>query len=91
MSPPEGERTPEMRQGRARLSVRDPDIEKALAGLNFDVFNIAETRRWGNSLAAAARLHQVGKIGNDKRRLSKADAARLLGMELSKLKQEGMI
>lgn len=87
----EGDRTPEVREGRARLSVNDPLVKSAVEAINFNGFDIAETRRWGNSLAAAARLHQVGKIGNDKRRLSKTDAARLLGVELSKLKQEGKI
>lgn len=48
----EGERTPEMRRGRERLSVRNPRVDHALAGLSIDDRDIAETRRFGNVLIA---------------------------------------
>ena len=46
----EGDRTPEVRRERPRLAPRAPLIELALAGFNFDGFNVEETRRFGNAL-----------------------------------------
>lgn len=40
----------ERREGRVRLSVRDPQIEKLLAGLNFDNEDIERLRRLGKVL-----------------------------------------
>jgi hypothetical protein len=41
---------PEKRKGRAQLTVRDPHVEKLLAGLQFDGQDIAQLRRIGKVL-----------------------------------------
>lgn len=48
-----GNATPEKREGRARLSVRDPLIENMLASISIEGFNIDQTRRFGNALLRA--------------------------------------
>lgn len=48
-----GNATPEKREGRARLSVRDPLIENMLASISIEGFDIDETRRFGNALLRA--------------------------------------
>ena len=48
-----GNATPEKREGRVRLSVRDPLIENMLAGISIEDFDIEETRRFGNALLRA--------------------------------------
>lgn len=83
----EGDRTPEMRRGRERLTVRNPRIEMALAGLQIDNEDIAQTRQFGNAITASVARWQVGRIGNSlPQRLDKASAARLLRIRLAALK-----
>ncbi len=48
-----GNATPEKREGRARLSVRDPLIENMLASISIEGFDIDETRHFGNALLRA--------------------------------------
>ena len=60
-----GNATPEKRKDRAVLSPRGPLIETALACINFDGFNIDETRRFGNALLAA-RDHWANMNRNKK-------------------------
>lgn len=43
----------ERREGRNRLSVRDPRLESMLAGISLEGFNIEEARSWGNALLRA--------------------------------------
>lgn len=78
MSAPEGRRDPETRQGRETLTVSRPYIEAALASLTVDGFDMHETRRFGNRLAAEAeRWMKRGGFG-ERGRISKADAHRML-------------
>lgn len=42
----EGVRSPEKREGRALLTVRDPQVEKLLAGLNLDGPNMDRVRQF---------------------------------------------
>lgn len=70
-------RTPEMRRGRERLTVRDPRVEHALAGLNIDNYDVEETRRFGNRLMADARRWMMRGGFADRGRIGKGDAHRL--------------
>lgn len=77
MSHLEGARTPEMRKGRERLSVRSPYIEMALASLQIDDLHIEESRRFGNKVKAEVDRWLVGReVFTSAPRLSKADADR---------------
>jgi hypothetical protein len=49
-----GSSSPEGREGRARLSVRDPRTEKSLAGLNLVDVNVEELRTFGNRIQREA-------------------------------------
>jgi hypothetical protein len=79
----EGLRSPEMREGRVRLTVRDPQIEKLLAGLAIDPQHVGDARGFGNWLWRERNRFDVerqvmfgpGLFGG---RLSKADAERAL-------------
>lgn len=51
--PGSGNATPEKREGRVRLSPRGPRIESLLGGIQFDGWNVEETRRFGNAMLAA--------------------------------------
>ena len=51
-----GNATPKKREGRARLSVRDPLIENMLASISIEGFDIDETRRFGNALLRARNV-----------------------------------
>lgn len=44
----------ERREGRARLTVRDPRTEKTLAGINLGGVNLEELRTFGNRLQREA-------------------------------------
>lgn len=46
----EGVRSPEKRRDRLTLSVRDPNIEKLVAGLDIDGISIDQLRRIGKNL-----------------------------------------
>lgn len=71
----EGGRTPEVRRGRERLTVRNPRIETALASLNIDPINLDETRRFGNQIEAAVTRWRVGRdLFTADRRLTKGEA-----------------
>lgn len=50
MSVLEGVRSPEKRRDRATLGVRDPNIEKLVAGLDIDGVSIDQLRRIGKNL-----------------------------------------
>jgi hypothetical protein len=77
MAQKEGDRTPEMRRDRERLTVRSPRIETALASLCIDDDNIEEARRFGNKLQADAdRWLQRGGFA-ERGRIYKSDAYRL--------------
>lgn len=70
----DGDRTPEMRQGRERLSISRPCVELALGSLAIDGYALAEPRQFGNRLAAdAARFMSRGPSG-ERGRISKLDA-----------------
>ena len=64
-----GNATPKKREGRARLSPRGPLIETLLGGIQFDGFDIEQTRRFGNALLAArnkwADTHRHGRRHSD--------------------------
>lgn len=77
MSSLEGNRTPEMRQRRERLSISRPCVELALGSLTIDGYDVAETRRFGNAVHASVDRFMVGRIASDNRRLSKSDAHRI--------------
>lgn len=76
---------PEKREGRARLTVRDPQVTEAVEALQITGFNVEETTRWGNSLNAAVRRWKAGRIEHDRGRISKSDAARLFARQLAPL------
>jgi len=78
----------ERRKGRVRLSVRDPFIEHALAGISIEGFNIDSTRSWGNVKLAEARQFLVGKPTGGERRIAKRDAYHALAVELARLAKE---
>lgn len=78
---PEGRRCPEKRLGRARLSVRDPDIEKLVAGLHIDETNLDELRQVGKKLWNERCRFDLAKRSSGlfgSRRIDKIEAARLL-------------
>ena len=81
----------ERREGRTRLSVSDPLVKSAVGAINFSGFNIAETERFGNVMAAAARRYMLGKIEGNPRRLTKRDAAIALGSALASLAKGGRL
>lgn len=70
----EGDRTPEMRRGRERLTVHHPRIEKDLASHVIDPDNVAEVRRFGNRVQAEADRWMLRGGFSDNRRITKADA-----------------
>lgn len=76
-------------EGRVRLGVSDPLVNAAVAAITFEGFNLGETRRFGNRLAAEARRFRSGRIGGERGRISKRDAAVLLGMALAKIAKDG--
>lgn len=80
----EGDRAPETRQGRERLSVSRPHIEAALAS-HYRRIDIASTRRFGNRLQADAERWLSRGGFNERGRIGKADAARLLRLELHRI------
>lgn len=47
-----GNATPEKREARKLLTAHRPRIEALLGGMQFDGFDIEETRRFGNALIA---------------------------------------
>lgn len=73
-----------------RLTPRNGLFDSTLAGGDFDEATITESRRWGNAMLAAARLHEVGKPNQyASRRLTHADAGRLLRIRLADLAKGG--
>ncbi|WP_156500664.1 hypothetical protein [Croceicoccus bisphenolivorans] len=81
--------SPEKQKGRPRLCVNDPLVISAVAAIDFEGFNITETKAWGNKLASAARLWmQRGGFGQ-RGRISKGDAHRMLRRELAALSAGG--
>lgn len=76
----EGERTPEMRRGRERLTVHNPRIEKALASHHIDPEHVAETRRFGNLLQAEADRWIMRGGFAERGRITKADAHRMFAL-----------
>lgn len=74
-----GDRTPEMRRGperqRERLTIRNPRVEMALAGLPIDDSVLTDARRFGNRLVAEAERWQMRGACAERGRISKRDAA----------------
>ena len=84
----EGDRTPEMREGRVKLSLRDPQIEKLLAGLDFDRENIDQLRRFGKNMWSARNAWSIGRGARGlfgARVIDKGTAERMLRQELAAL------
>lgn len=75
----------ERREGRTRLSVNDPLVKSAVQAINFSGFNIAETERFGNVMAAAARRYMLGKIESEPRRIGQREANRLWHVRFAEL------
>lgn len=76
----------ERREGRARLTVRDPRTEKTLAGLNLGGANIEELRTFGNRLQREADAWmRRGGFSERTPRLRKQDAERALRSALRNL------
>jgi hypothetical protein len=73
----DGDRTPEMRQSRERLSVSRDCVELALGSLPIDPDQVPETRRFGNRLAAEAERWSQRIPPAERGRIGKADAARM--------------
>lgn len=74
------------REGRARLTVRDPRTEKTLAGLNLGSANLEELRTFGNRLQREADAWmRRGGFSDRTPRLRKRDAERALRAALRDL------
>lgn len=56
-----GSPAPERREGRARLSVRDPQLEKLLSGLAIDDEELETARQFGKALWCARNSWSVAK------------------------------
>ncbi|WP_324740127.1 hypothetical protein U8326_10130 [Tsuneonella sp. CC-YZS046] len=70
---------PEKRKSREVLSPRlYPLVEKVLAGINIDDFNIEQTRRFGNALLRARDLWSDQYRGG--RRYSDRETAQVTGL-----------
>lgn len=81
-----GSSSPERREGRARLSVRDPRTENCLAGLNLGGVNVEEVRTFGNRLQRDADAWmRRGGFSERSPRLRKWEADQALKAELRKL------
>lgn len=78
-------------EGRERLSVSDPLVNAAVAAITFEDFNVGETRRFGNRMAADARRFQAGRTTHERGRIGKRDAAVMLGLALAKLAEDGQL
>lgn len=80
---------PERREGRVRLSVRDPQIEKLLAGLNFDNADIERLRRIGKVLWSQRNTWTIARAARGlfapQRMIDQNAAARMLKAELATL------
>jgi hypothetical protein len=59
------------------LGISDPRVEKSLAALNLNSFNVAETRRFGNRLQADADRWMLRGGFSENRRITKSDAHRM--------------
>lgn len=68
-----GRRSTEREKGRT-LTVSDPLVNTAVQAIAFEDFDIASTTRWGNKLAADARLWRMANPPSDRGRISKRDA-----------------
>lgn len=78
----------ERREGRARLTVRDPRTEKTLAGLNLGSSDIEELRTFGNQLQREADAWmRRGGFTERSPRLRKQEAERALMMALRDLRR----
>lgn len=76
----------ERREGRARLTVRDPRTEKALAGINLGGVNVEELRTFGNRLQREADAWmRRGGFSDRTPSLRKQDADRALRAALRDL------
>ena len=61
---------PHKREARARLSVREPQVEMLLCGLAFDDVDIHEIRRFCKALCAARNQWSI-RAYSEKRQLTK--------------------
>lgn len=87
-----GPRPPEKREGRARLSVRDPDIEKLLAGLALEGDDLEQIRQFCKFWWRLRNEHDISRRRGglfSTGRIDKADAGRLLQLALADLREGG--
>lgn len=80
-------RSSEKREGRDRLTVRDPLVGNALAGKNLDDINIGDVTKWGNRLAADARAWLSRGGFADRGRITQGDAHRMFVMAFSRKRE----
>jgi hypothetical protein len=81
-----GDRSLKMREGRARLSVRDPHVDKLLAGLIIDESNIDAARRFGNRLQADARRWMARGGLAERGRITKRDAHQMFALAFKEMR-----
>lgn len=88
-----GTRPPEKREGRAQLTVRDPNIEKLLAGLALEGDDLERMRQFGKFWWRLRNEHDIarrrGGLFSTGRYIDKADADRLLRLALADLQDGG--
>lgn len=72
------------------LSLRNGLVDPTLPGSDFDEATIAESVRWGNSIAVAVRRHMMDKPNRlGAHRINKGEAACLLRVQLNALSKGG--
>ena len=87
-----GTTPPEKREGRARLSVRDPQIEKLLAGLALEGDDLEPIRQFGKALWRWRNEYDIRRRRGgmfSPGRLTKADADRRLKADLAAMAEGG--
>lgn len=87
-----GSRPPEKREGRDRLSPRDPLVETLLNGLGFEGQQLAETRRFCKRTVSERNRWSIQNRGGplaEGRKLSKDDAPRALAIALARAIERG--
>ncbi len=87
-----GPRPPEKREGRAQLTVRDPNIERLLAGLALEGDDLERMRHFGKFWWRLRNEHDIARRRSglfSTGRIDKADAGRLLQLALADLQNGG--
>lgn len=86
----EGDQVPRKREGRERLSLRDPRIESLLEGLDLDTQTLNAVRSWSKAIWSARNAWDLrrrkGGLFSVPARLSKAEADARLRIEIQALK-----